>query len=186
MQPNAKKTSTWWLLAIIGLLFLGVGLFAFIDPLSSYMKLVKFTGIGLILNGGLLMVMSALNTRYPRERIWMQAESILHMLFGIFFLFNPLLAFIALPYFIGGWILLVGILKTLAALALRTTVRGWLFILATGVLCIVFGVLMIYSPFVRANGITVLIGSFGVIMGALYIIDSFRYRKMKETLDMML
>ena len=186
MRPNTKKFPTWWLLILTGSIFLGIGLLAFIDPLSSYWKLVKFNGIGLLVNGGLLLVISAVNIKAPRERIWMQAESILHMLFGIIFLFNPLLSFIALPYFIGCWILLVGILKILGAIVLRATIRGWLFILGVGVLCTVFGSLMLFSPFVKASSITILIGIFGVSMGLVYFFDAFRYRKMEETMDMML
>jgi uncharacterized membrane protein HdeD (DUF308 family) len=186
MNKNVKKIPTWWLLFVAGAIFLGIGVFAFLDPLSSYVKLVKFTGIALLFDGVLLVIISAVNGKRLRERLWMQAESILHMLFGILFLFNPLLAFIALPYFIGAWILLVGLLKTAASLALRATVRGWAFILAVGALCNLFGLLLLFSPLVRSNDVTLLIGIFGVIMGGLYIVDAFRFRKMEETLEMML
>src|SRR6202012_5165404 len=108
-----KKKSAWGLLLAAGFIFLGIGIFAFIDPLGSYMKLVKFTGIPLLLIGGILLTMAILNTRYPNERKWMKTESILHLFFGILSLFNPLLAVIALPYFIGSWLLLVGALKIL-------------------------------------------------------------------------
>jgi uncharacterized membrane protein HdeD (DUF308 family) len=116
----------------------------------------------------------------------MQAESIVHLFFGILFLFNPLLAFIALPYFIGSWMLLVGILKTFAAITFRQSVRGWLLILLAGMLCNLFGALLLFSPLPKANAITILLGVFGVIMGSLYTVDSLRYRKMSDTLDMLL
>jgi uncharacterized membrane protein HdeD (DUF308 family) len=186
MLPITKKFVTCWLLILTGAIFLGMGILAFIDPFSSYLKLVKFSGTGLLLNGGFLLVVSAVNTGNPRGRIWMQAESIVHMLFGLLFLFNPLLSFIALPYFIGAWILLVGILKMLAALALRRTLRGWTFILGVGMLCTAFGALLLFSPFFKANSITILIGTFGIVIGVLYIIDALRYRKMEDTLDLML
>jgi uncharacterized membrane protein HdeD (DUF308 family) len=186
MQQNMKRSSLWWLLVLAGGIFLGIGLFAFIDPFSSYLKLVKFTAVGLLLNGALLLAISIGNTKYPRERIWMQTESILHMLFGILFLFNPLLSFIALPYFIGLWIFLTGILKMSAALALKGTLRGWLSILLVGFLWAVLGILLLFSPFAKANGVTILIGVFGVMMGFLYFIDALRYRKTEGTLDMIL
>lgn len=186
MHPITRRSLTCWLLILTGAIFLGIGLLAFIDPFSSYFKLVKFAGICLLLNGAFLLVVSALNTRYPTGRIWMQAESIVHILFGLLFLFNPILSFIALPYFIGSWIFLVGILKMLAALALRSTLRGWAFIAGVGVICIVFGALLLFSPFIKANSITILIGAFGIVIGLLYIFDALRYRKMEDTLDMML
>ena len=185
MLPS-KKFAAWWLMLAAGVIFLAIGIFAFVDPLTSYLKLVKFTGIALLVNGGILLTMVILQSKYPNERKWMQAESILHLFFGILFLFNPLLAFIALPYFIGVWVLLVGILKIFAALSLRRTVRGWLFILLVGALCALFGLLLLFIPLPKATGITMLIGVFGLIMGALYTFDAYRFRKKAETLNMML
>src|SRR6201992_2074383 len=129
MPSPTKSFATWGLLFIAGIIFLSVGILAFIDPLSSYVKLTKFAGIGLLLNGCLLLAMIIIRPMRPRERNWLQAESILHLFFGILFLLNPLLAFIALPYFIGSWLFLVGLLKILAAISLRARVRGWSWVL---------------------------------------------------------
>jgi uncharacterized membrane protein HdeD (DUF308 family) len=181
-----KKFPTWWLLLATGLIFLAVGILAFVDPLNGYMKLVKFTGIALLLNGGILLTIVIVNTKYPDERKWMQAESIVHLFFGILLLLNPLLAFIALPYFIGAWMLIVGVFKTIAAISLRRLIRGWLFILVAGVIFILFGALLLFSPLPKAVDITILLGIFGILMGSLYTVDSYRYRKSNDTLDMML
>jgi uncharacterized membrane protein HdeD (DUF308 family) len=181
-----KKFPTWWLLLATGVIFLMVGILAFVDPLNGYMKLVKFTGVALLLNGGILLTMVIVNTKYPNEKNWMQAESIVHLFFGILFLLNPLLAFIALPYFIGAWMLIVGVFKTIAAVSLRRYIRGWLFILVAGMIFMLFGALLLFSPLPKADDITILLGIFGALMGSLYIIDSYRYRKSKDTLDMML
>lgn len=183
---SIKKFPTWWLLLATGIIFFGVGVFAFMDPLNSYLKLVKFTGIALLLNGGILLTMVIVNTKYPNEKKWMQAESIAYIFFGILFLLEPLLAFIALPYFMGSWMMVIGVFKLIAAVSFRHSIRGWLLILVAGVLFILFGLLLLFIPLPKANDITILIGIFGVIMGSLYIIDSYRYRKMKDTLDMLL
>ena len=183
---SIKRFPTWWLLLATGIIFFGVGVFAFTDPLNSYLKLVKFTGIALLLNGGILLTMVIVNTKYPNEKKWMQAESIAHLFFGILFLLEPLLAFIALPYFIGSWMLVVGLFKLIAAISFRHSIRGWLLIFIAGLLFVLFGVLLLFIPLPRANDITILLGIFGLIMGSLYIIDSYRYRKMKDTLDMLL
>jgi uncharacterized membrane protein HdeD (DUF308 family) len=182
---SIKKFPTWWLLLATGIIFFSVGVLAFADPLNGYLKLVKFTGIALLLNGVLLTVV-IVNIKYPGEKNWMQAESIVHLFFGTLFLLNPLLAFIALPYFIGAWMLVVGVFKTLASISLRRAIRGWFLILVAGVLFTLFGLLLLFIPLPKANDITILLGVFGVIMGSLYIVDSYRYRNSKDTLDMLL
>jgi uncharacterized membrane protein HdeD (DUF308 family) len=183
---SIKKLPTWWLLLATGIIFLSVGILAFVDPLNGYLKLVKFMGIALLLNGSMLLTIVIVNTRYPDEKNWMQAESIIHLFFGILFLLNPLLAFITLPYFIGSWMLVVGVFKIFAAISFSRSIRGWLLILLAGALFALFGILLLFIPLPKADDITILLGIFGVIMGSLYIVDSYRYRKMKDTLDMML
>jgi uncharacterized membrane protein HdeD (DUF308 family) len=186
MTSPAKNFATWGLLFIAGIIFFSVGVLAFINPMSSYVKLTKFAGVGLLLNGGLLLAMIIIRPMRPRERNWLQAESILHLFFGILFLLNPLLAFIALPYFIGSWLFLVGLLKILAALSLRHRLGRWSFIVLVGIIFVSFGSLLLFSPFARATSITLIIGSFGVIMGGLYVIDAFRYRNLGDSLDILL
>lgn len=170
----------------VGIVFLIIGVLAFTRPLSSYVKLAKYTGAGLLLNGILLQAVIVVNKKYPRESRWMLAESVLDFLFALLLLFNPLLSFILLPYLIGIWILLVGVLKILAALYLRQVVKGWRFILLVGLLSAAFGLGLLSSSFARAEGITILIGAFATIMGVLYILDAFYYRKREDTLDLML
>ena len=188
-----KNNSIWILLMTIGIVFLVIGVLAFTRPLSSYVKLAKYTGAGLFLNGILLQTVIVVNkypgkapSKYPRESGWMQVESVLHFLFALILLFNPLLSFILLPYIIGIWILLVGALKILAALYLRNVLKGWKFILLVGALSAAFGIGLLSSEFARAEGITILIGTFATIMGGLYVLDAFYYRKREDTLDMML
>jgi len=186
MSSPAKNFATWVLLFIAGIVFISVGVLAFINPMSSYVKLTKFAGIGLLVNGGLLLAMIIIRPMRPQQRNWLQAESIIHLFFGILFLLNPLLAFIALPYFIGSWLFCVGLCKILAALFLRHRLGRWGFIVFVGLIFFVFGALLLFSPFARATSITLIIGCFGLVIGTFYIIDSFRYRKLEDTLDMML
>src|ERR1700760_2136875 len=146
MSSPAKNFATWGLLFIAGIIFFSVGVLAFINPMSSYVKLTKFAGVGLLINGGLLLAMIIIRPMRPRERNWLQAESILHLFFGILFLLNPLLAFIALPYFMGSWLFLVGLLKMLAAWFCRHRLGSWTFAALVGLIFFVFGSLLLFSP----------------------------------------
>ncbi|HEY6899695.1 MAG TPA: DUF308 domain-containing protein [Puia sp.] len=185
-MPTTQKFTSWGLLLIAGVIFVSIGILAFVNPLSSYVKLTKFSGIGLLLNGGLLLVMLILRPVRSKENKWLQVESALHLFFGLLFLFNPLLAFIALPYFIGSWMFGVGLLKVLAVAVLRTQIQGRGFVLVAGSLSIAFGLLLLFSPFAQASSITLLLGAFGIVMGGLYIIDALLYRRKANNLDIML
>ncbi len=185
-----KKLKTWGLLNVTGILFIAIGIYCFVSPSNAYVKLVKYSGIALLVNGFLLVVASFIHTSsrisWIRERKWMHAESILEFIFGILLVFNPLLSFIVFPFLIGYCIICIGILKIAASLSLKNDMRGWALIVIIGILLCIFGALIVYYPFARVNDVTLLIGIFALIMGTLTLFDSFRLRNSKDTLNMML
>jgi uncharacterized membrane protein HdeD (DUF308 family) len=181
-----KRVKTWWLLFIEGTILVAAGIFSWITPLNAYIKLVKYSGFFLLINGFLLIMTNSLRTQNEKEKNWIRAETILDLFFGALLLISPLLAFFIFPILIGHWILGLGTLKIVAALSLRKHVRGWAFIFITGVISIIFGVLIAYVPYTKGNEINQLIGAFGVLMGSLTMFDSFRFRKKEDTLDLLL
>ena len=95
------------------------------------------------------------------------------------------MTFIAFAILFGPWMVAKGILRIVAATKLKL-IRGRIFILFAGILSVVFGLLVIFYPLSKANGITIFLGLFALIMGTLYVFDSIRYRKISDTLDLML
>ena len=168
-----------------GMLLAALGTFALASPWRAYIKLIHYSGIVLLLNGGLLMVISFTSSSSPRERQWLLIESLMDIFFGIILLFNPLFSFIAFSFFIGSWMVGKGTLKMIASMTLARLIVGWIYAFMAGILSIVFGLLVIYNPLGRSDGITLFIGAFGWVMGLLYIFDSLRFRKMEDSLDMM-
>jgi uncharacterized membrane protein HdeD (DUF308 family) len=181
-----EKLKTWWLIFTAGVILFVIGVYSWMAPLSAYYKLAKYSGFVLLINGLLLIWASANPKISVREKKWLSAESIAGFFFGILLIISPILSFIVFPILIGHWILCMGILKILGSVSLRKDIRGWVFILLTGILSVIFGILIAYISFPKANDITLLIGAFGVMTGLLDIIDSFRFRKMDGTLNMML
>ena len=181
-----KKLKTWWLLAAAGIVFIAFGIFSFLNPWGAYMKVIKWSGIILILDGFLLMLASSLmDVKWSREKKWMVAESIIDLFFGAMLIFNPFLTIIALPLLIGYWLLSIGIVKILVSVLLRKLIRGWGFISALGVLACAFGSLIICFDFDKDADIVGFLGTFSLMMGALILFDSFRFRNREETLNMM-
>jgi uncharacterized membrane protein HdeD (DUF308 family) len=185
-MPIKKQVPTGWLMIGTGVVFLAIGIFVFLHPWHAYYRLAKYTGILLLLDAALLLYVAVKRTRNDRERNWILAEVIVDLLFVLLFLFNALLSFLALPLFIGSWMGIIGGLKIAASLFLRKDIRGWGFILVEGLISLLFYGWVIYVPAPRAVSITVPIGLFAVLMGFFNIIEAIRFRKMENTLDMML
>lgn len=180
-----KNIKTWWFLLVAGLILIFVGIFSFIAPFTTYLNLAKYSGYILLLNGALLSAVSTFHTTCKREKNWVFFESILDLGFGAILLFNPVFTFIAFPFIIGYWIAALGIIKIAASIALMRQVRGWPFILLTGVLATFFGLLIVNLPLEKLDNITQILGCFGMTMGALTLFDAYRFRKLDDTLNLL-
>jgi len=180
-----KSSNFWWLLTIAGGILIAIGIFSLVSSLNAYIFLVHYSGLALLLNGILLIIVSYTSSSALREKEWLLAESVLDILFAACLLFNPFMSFVAFALLIGPWMIGKGILKTLAAVNLKQ-IHGRVFILFAGLLSIVFGLLIIFYPLEKANGITIFLGIFALIMGSLYVFDSIRFKKLADTLDLML
>jgi uncharacterized membrane protein HdeD (DUF308 family) len=181
-----KKLKASRLLLFTAIIFVLIGLFCFINPLKTYVYLVKFSGLVLILNGIVLQVASSsTHITFITEKRSMRLESIVDFIFGFLLLFNPFMTFVLYPLLIGYWILCFGIIKIGVSLLVRNKVKGWVFVFVIGLLAVGFAGGIIYAPSTRANDITVLIGIFFVIVGAVLLYDSIKLRRMHETIDLM-
>ncbi len=180
-----RKLDAWIFLLAMGCGLIGIGGYAFIRPLHAYYYLVKFGGVFLLVHAIFLLLSYYSLGDSPKEKRWILLESIADFIFGLALMANPLFSFMVFPFLIGPWILCVGLLKTLASFNLKTAIRGWAYILCLGLLSIGFGILVLFNPFSTSNGITRLMGAFGLTLGSLDIIDAMRFRKSKDTLDMM-
>src|ERR1700685_2734556 len=102
-----KKFKPRWLLGIVGIILIIIGLFSFMNALYTYVKLVRFSGIALLVIGVVLQVSSAsAHISFRIEKKSMLVESITDYIFGILLIFNPFLTFIVYPILISGWILI--------------------------------------------------------------------------------
>jgi uncharacterized membrane protein HdeD (DUF308 family) len=181
-----KNIKSSRLLVIAGIIFILAGIFCLLYPLWSYVHLVKFSGIAMLLSGIVLMVSSSYaDMSFTREKTSMRIDGILDMSFGILLIFNPLLTFFVLPLLIAFWMLCKGIMKIVISVLFRNKLRGWLFVLVLGIIAVVFALLIIYAPLNHSDERTKLIGAFFVCLGVVLLYDSIKLRRMHETINLL-
>jgi uncharacterized membrane protein HdeD (DUF308 family) len=181
-----KRYRIVWLLGCAGVAFIIIGILCFANPLRTYVDLVRFSGLALLIKGLLLQLASSYaHITFKREKQSMRIESTVDFGFGILLIFNPFLSFIVYPLLIGSWILLVGIIKMVVALLLKKNMGGWSFIFVIGILSCVAAILIIYMPLHQANDITKIIGAFCILMGSIMIFDAIKFRRMNNTLNLL-
>jgi len=165
------KQYGWLLISGGGILLVIAGIVCFANPLASYLRLVRYAGLGMLANSIMLMILSLLLHLSKLEKRWMIAKSLLDFLFALILCYNPLLTFIAFPLLAGFLILCSGLLKTAAALLITSRpVRP--VSLLTGLLFIVFGLLLMRATFRSDIDINIILGLFGAGLGSLYLFYS--------------
>jgi uncharacterized membrane protein HdeD (DUF308 family) len=101
---------------------------------------------------------------------------ILGLLAGLLILWNPALGGITLTYVIAAWAIVTGILTIITALRLREEIDNEWWLVLSGVLAIIFGILVFQNVLAGILTIAWVFGLFAVVVGILSIALAFRVR----------
>lgn len=170
----------WWLLALRGVFSIIFGILAFAWPGLTLLVLIYLFG-AYVLVDGIFAVIAGISSYGRNERWWaMLLEGVLGIIVGVLAFIWPITTGLVLLYFIAAWAIVTGIFEIVAAIQLRRVITGEWFMILSGVLSIIFGVLLVIFPRAGALGLTWLIGAYAILFGILFIILAFRLRGMRR------
>jgi uncharacterized membrane protein HdeD (DUF308 family) len=167
----------WWALALRGVAAILLGILAFAWPGITLFVLVLFFGAYMLVDG-IFAIVAAVRAAGEEDRWWLLLiEGILGVLAGLVAFFWPGLTALALLYFIAAWAIVTGIMEIVAAVRLRQEIEGEWALGLSGLLSVIFGVLLVVLP--APAGLLSLvwvIGAYAVATGVLLLILAFRVR----------
>jgi uncharacterized membrane protein HdeD (DUF308 family) len=167
--------SRWWTLAARGIAAILFGILTFISPGLSLFALVMLFGAWALADGVFNLVM-ALRTRKGERWGWLVLEGVTSILVGILTFFWPGITALSLLFLIAAWSVVTGIAELVAAVRLRKVIQGEWLLGLSGVLSIVFGLLLFAFPGAGALAVIVWIGAYSIVFGALLVALAFRLR----------
>jgi len=164
----------WWALLLRGIAAVLFGLVALFWPGITLYVLIIFFGAYALVDGIFAIVAGV---RGVGGRRWLLlAVGVLGVLAGLIAFFYPNITALVLLYVIAFWAILSGILEVVMAISLRREIENeWLMGLS-GVLSVVFGVLLAALPRVGLLSLVWLIGIYALIFGVALIVLSLRLR----------
>jgi uncharacterized membrane protein HdeD (DUF308 family) len=165
----AKK---WWVLLLRGILLIIAGLLAFVSPVTW----VIFVGVYMLFDGMSFLLAGFSDQPGGQSRWPLLIIGILGLLAGLLILWNPALGGITLTYVIAAWAIVTGILTIITALRLREEIDNEWWLVLSGVLAIIFGVLVFQNVLAGILTIAWVFGIFAVVVGILSIALAFRVR----------
>lgn len=169
----------WWALALRGVVAVLFGLAALIWPGLTLTALVLLFGAYSLVDG-IFAVVSAF-ARAGRERGWWAflVEGLLGIAAGIVTLLWPGITGLVLLLFIAAWAIVTGVVEIVAAIRLRREIEGEFLLGLSGVLSVIFGLILIARPGAGAVAVAWLIGAYALLFGALLLALAFRLRGLR-------
>ena len=165
----------WWAMLLRGIAAMLFGLAALFWPGPTIFVLIVFFGAYAVVDGIFAIVAGI---RGSGGRRWLLlVEGALGVFAGLIALFWPGMTALVLSYVIAFWAIVTGVLKVVMAISLRREIENeWLMVLS-GVLSVLFGVLLAVLPAgVGLLSLVWLIGIYALIFGVVWIVLSFRVR----------
>lgn len=148
------------------------GLLAVFWPAITVLALVIVFGAYAILNG----VFAIFGSGRSASRTWMIVYGVLSVLAGILAFVWPGMTALALLFVIASWAVVTGIVEIVAAIRLRKEMTGeWMFIVS-GVLSVLFGILLFVWPASGALAVVWLIATMAIVYGVALVVLAFRVK----------
>jgi uncharacterized membrane protein HdeD (DUF308 family) len=163
---------------VLGILF-GIG--PFVWPGATLAALVIVFGAYVFVDG-IFAVVAGIGMRRQLSLWWLIVlEGAAGIVLGLLTFRSPDTTALVLLTFIAAWSIITGIFEIASALRLRKVIANeWLMILS-GILSIIFGILLIAQPSAGAISIVWLLGGYALIFGILTLMLAFRLRGMRDT-----
>jgi uncharacterized membrane protein HdeD (DUF308 family) len=164
---------------VIAILF---AIFAFLWPGITLGVLVLLFGVYAFLDGVFAIVSAVRAVRGHKRWGAFLLEGIVGILAGLCAWFVPGVTLAFLIFLIAAWAIITGVLEIVAAVRLRRHVPGEWLLIVTGVVSIVFGVLVYIAPIAGAIVIVWWIAAYAFVFGILLLILAFRLRALHPRL----
>jgi len=170
----AVSQKMWSAVAWRGLFAIILGLLALFVPGITLAALVLLFAVYALLDGIFAMV-----AWWRTQLGFFLVEGVINIAAGIFVLFWPSIAITIFVFLMAVWALLTGIVEIFAAMTLRKAVAKEMFLLFSGIISIVFAVLLFSSPALGAVALVFVMGLYLICFGIMLLALGFKLRRLK-------
>jgi uncharacterized membrane protein HdeD (DUF308 family) len=171
----------WWLSLVLGILYILVGIWVLITPVTSYLALAILFSIAFFV-GGIFEIIYAISNRNNLPGWgWTLTGGILYFLIGVILVPNPALSMSILPYFVGFGVLFSSFMAMGAAFDLKSHgISTWGWLLALSILGVVFSFVLLWNPVFAGATIVIWTGLAFITIGIFRIVLSFKLRRLYQ------
>ncbi|NLK15035.1 MAG: HdeD family acid-resistance protein [Bacteroidales bacterium] len=174
-----KAIKRWYLMLIVGVVFIVLGIWTFATPADAYAALSFVFAFGFLING-ITEVIFAFDNRHQNWG-WSLALGILSAIVGILLLLNPATTMVTLPYYIGFTLLFRSISGMVTAYDMKQYgILDWGTLMVTAVLGLIFSFILLWNPMFAGVSVVIWTALAFILLGCYSIYFSFKLRKLNK------
>lgn len=175
LERAAKRV--WWVVLIEGIVAIVFGLLALFHTVGTIKALVVLFGVYAIVDG--LLALAGGTIQGQSGRGWLIFQGIMGIVIGIVALRFPKASVLALLLVIAVWALAIGLVQIFGSFQARSLgARGWGWVLASGIVNVLFGLLLVLNPASGATAVLWIVGIYAIIFGVLLVASAFAARSL--------
>ncbi len=169
----AVGSMPWWLVLIWGILAVIIGLCLIATPFTTMFYIILFMGAYWFVGGIFTLISLFGNCENKGWKIFLGIISIIGgIVIMTYPLYSSLIIITMVVIFAGIWGLIIGGTKIYEAVKFKDAGA-----LALGVLSIIFGLILLASPYTAAYVLPIVGGIFALIIGIAAVFLSFQFKK---------
>lgn len=173
--------NNWWMFLIRGIFAIIFGIVALIMPQVTFLSLVLIFGAFAMVDGVFALVSAFTSNAKSENWWWIILGGILGIIIGLLTLFQPASMATAMLLLIAAWALATGFFEIVTAIRLRKIISGEFWMILSGLVSILFGILVLVYPASGAFAVGFIIGIWALIFGFSMVMFSFGLRRFRNT-----
>ena len=175
---TAAVRGLWWLVLLRGILAILFGLFALFAPGGALLALVFVFGAYAILDGVTALVVGIRHRQEDPHWVWHLVQGVVSVLAGIIAFVWPGVTVLAILFVIAFWSIVGGIAEVAESFMMRKRGgEGWGWVLAAGIVSVLFGIVLLVSPSAALITLLWLVGIYAIVFGVIIIVWAVRLRR---------
>lgn len=169
----------WWFTLLRGIILVLLAFFVFRHPVNALLGVAVFIGISLLLTGIVQIGISFASREIIPNWGGALAGGLIDIIFGFVLLSNPALTAASLPFVVGFWIIVSGIMSFADSFQSKKEGNSlWGLNMLGGVLSMIIGYFIMSNVIVGALTITAWMGIGFAIAGIVNIVVGFKLKSL--------
>lgn len=175
--------NNWWLLVLKGVLLIVFGIIAILNPGVTFTVMLIWFSAYLIIDGVFSLVSVFRNWQTQEDKWLFVLEGVLGIVLGVLIYRSPETYALFAVLMMAFWAIFAGITRIGLAIQLRKEIEGEGWLALSGVLSILFGIIIIAQPSIGVSTLVFIIAIFALIIGTALIMLGLRVRKLRDKVE---